>query len=34
VMAPPQYAQPPPRRQPGFLEGWYVSSSSSSVLAA
>ncbi|KAF8772361.1 hypothetical protein HU200_005833 [Digitaria exilis] len=21
VMAPPQYAQPPPRRQPSFLEG-------------
>jgi hypothetical protein len=24
VMAPPQYAAPPPRRQPGFLEGWYI----------
>lgn len=24
VMAPPQYAQPPPRRQPSFLEGWYA----------
>lgn len=24
VMAPPQYAEPPPRRQPSFLEGWYV----------
>ncbi|KAH0995996.1 hypothetical protein GBA52_019860 [Prunus armeniaca] len=23
VMAPPQYAAPPPRREPGFLEGWY-----------
>ncbi|GKU98711.1 hypothetical protein SLEP1_g11677 [Rubroshorea leprosula] len=22
VMAPPQYAAPPPRREPGFLEGW------------
>lgn len=22
VMAPPQYAAPPPRRQPSFLEGW------------
>ncbi|ONM10402.1 uncharacterized protein [Zea mays] len=24
VMAPPQYAAPPPRREPSFLEGWYV----------
>jgi len=25
VMAPPQYQYaPPPRRSPGFLEGWYV----------
>lgn len=24
VMAPPQYAVPPPKRQPGFLEGWYA----------
>jgi hypothetical protein len=26
VMAPPQYqyGPPPPRRSPGFLEGWYV----------
>lgn len=24
VMAPPQYnAAPPPKREPGFLEGWY-----------
>ena len=23
VMAPPQYAAPPPRREPSFLEGWY-----------
>ncbi|ONM10403.1 cysteine-rich TM module stress tolerance protein [Zea mays] len=23
-MAPPQYAAPPPRREPSFLEGWYV----------
>jgi len=22
VMAPPQYAAPPPRREPSFLEGW------------
>jgi hypothetical protein len=22
VMAPPQYAAAPPRREPGFLEGW------------
>ncbi|KAK5843476.1 hypothetical protein PVK06_005933 [Gossypium arboreum] len=22
VVAPPQYAAPPPRREPGFLEGW------------
>ncbi|GLJ15282.1 hypothetical protein SUGI_0250060 [Cryptomeria japonica] len=22
VMAPPQYTQAPPRKEPGFLEGW------------
>jgi hypothetical protein len=22
VMAPPQYAAPPPKREPSFLEGW------------
>jgi hypothetical protein len=25
VMAPPQYyAAPPPKREPSFLQGWYV----------
>ncbi|PON93721.1 hypothetical protein TorRG33x02_104240 [Trema orientale] len=27
VMAPPQYVAPPPKREPGFLEGWYPCSS-------
>ncbi|CAD6215026.1 unnamed protein product [Miscanthus lutarioriparius] len=32
VMAPPQYAAPPPRREPSFLEGWYARTANSSLI--